>query len=129
MGKKVDAAQAREIESRYGYRLGGTSRTVTRLAGMTITLRERVAVLEAMTEGRATPPTDAEIAAHAATGGRWRARWMFMAGGWMFMAGGWMYMNAGEARRVREESFGSMLWWPLDANDRLCAWPVVELPC
>lgn len=91
----------------------------------------KVAELEAIIAGRTTPPTDAEINAHAAAGGSWMTR-----GGWGAMrfavhlsdpeyVRNW---REGEMRSVLDEGAPrtSMRWWSLDAEGRLCAWPGTE---
>lgn len=78
----------------------------------------RIAEMEAIIEGRTVPPTDAEIEAHYAAGGRW------------CIADG---AGAGDVRRVmstvreiagwHRERGATWRWIALDANRRPCAWP------
>jgi hypothetical protein len=89
-------------------------------------IRRVVAELDAaraIIDGRTTPPTEEEQAAHAATDGdEWLVR----------------YRVAYEGEFIFQESFtdlsgfydGGMIaerWWPLDADGRPCAWPTVTL--
>lgn len=85
-------------------------------------LRAEVAALRAVIDGRAVPPTDAEIDAHAAVGGKWRVRAQWSAGPRMSVDD----VNAwapGVARLLRGQE--NTHWWATDADDVLCAWPVV----
>ena len=73
----------------------------------------------AILEGRATPPTDAEIDAHERVGGVWI---IDHAEGPAFArfredARLWQRGYPGKARR----------WLPIDRDGRPCAWPVVEV--
>jgi len=80
-------------------------------------LRDDLDRLRAIVEGRTTPPTDAESAAHDAAGGAWLVAW-----------------RRGERPTVASIVSGPRVWWPtadvvtavaLDAQRRPCAWPVV----
>lgn len=66
--------------------------------------------LRAIIEGRTTPPTDAEIAAHRL----WRAT---PTGNAPTDA-----MGARYAAAIRD-SGGARRWWPIDEEGRPCAWP------
>ena len=78
--------------------------------------------LRAIVEGRSTPPTDAEIAAHAAAGGQWRTLGLRGFG----LSGDVLDGDASRAiRAVSERSRVPRRWWALDAEGRPCAWPVV----
>jgi hypothetical protein len=88
------------------------------------TLRAEAALLRSIIEGRTTPPTDAEIAAHEARGGTWRVVALSAYGkpplpSWDFVAGGFVQEVMGE------DSVGDYRCWPLDADGRPCAWPTV----
>ena len=86
------------------------------------TQRERDALRDII-EGRATPPTDSDIAVHVARGGLWRTRRTI--GDTMLSRDG---VDADRAERVRDEQArtgGVYLWWALDAHGRPCAWPEV----
>lgn len=72
--------------------------------------------LRAIVEGRTTPPTEAEAAAHDAAGGAWLIAW-----------------SRGDRPTVASIVSGPRVWWPeadvvsavaLDAQRRPCAWPV-----
>lgn len=71
-------------------------------------------------EGRTVPPTDAEIAVHAANGGRWR----FVTGRESFDL---LSERAAESWREGSSEWvaGSARWWALDSTGSPCAWPVV----
>ena len=119
----------------------GTAQTLTTqaaeiassAAAETARLRERVSDLEAVVAGlevilagRATPPTDAEVIAHCARGGRWRNDRMDRMD---------QQMSLGFARGHREGRIAHYViggrmpsrWWALDAENRPCAWPVVDI--
>ena len=103
--------------------------------------------LRAIVEGRATPPTAAEIEAHKTARGEWLhsyplgrvgGRWTFTVDLCAAPAGAVAYNGAelaeGEIVEVRDDGEGNDYyfplhpdahWWPLDANGRLCAWPKV----
>lgn len=75
-----------------------------------------VVALRAIIEGRTTPPTDAEAAAHHAAGGAWLVAW-----------------RRSNLPTVASIVSGPRVWWPkadvvgavaLDAERRPCAWPV-----
>lgn len=75
--------------------------------------------LRAIVEGRAEPPTDAEIAAHAKAGGAWHGATPH---GLV-----WSDESPTEARRKRTLGLTAR-WWALDSAGRPCAWPVTEAP-
>jgi len=78
--------------------------------------------LRAIIEGRTTPPTDAEIAAHWRAGGAWRAL------GLRGFALSKDTADRGEATilaALDRRSTVPRRWWPLDASGRPCAWPEV----
>lgn len=87
------------------------------------TLRAEAALLREIAEGRTRPPTDAEIAAHAAQRrpGLWLTR----------DDGGNVFVECGRATvaRLREEQRMAgdegTRWIALDASGRPCAWPTV----
>ncbi len=69
-------------------------------------------------EGRTTPPTDDEIAAHAAAGGVWVHS--------DETTGTYADNDPGETAACRAEGDGlNRRWLPLDAEGRPCAWPKV----
>jgi len=92
-----------------------------------------VVALHAIIEGRTEPPTDAEAAAHFATGGWWRS----LRHEYESELSGQRFMVSAQSRdypsdhfvavdRVQFASDGCVAtWWPLDAHGRPCAWPVV----
>lgn len=85
---------------------------------------QECARLRAIVDGRTTPPTDAEIAAHEAAGGKWRARTPLGGG-----VADTDMMSEGSALRwasVCRERGIAATWWALDAAGRPCAWPVVD---
>lgn len=81
--------------------------------------------LRAIIDGRSTPPTNAEIDAHDAGGGRWR--WVVTPDGVFRGFSGdlekWEPSCAVLDARHRA-AFYVTRWWPLDATGRPCAWPV-----
>lgn len=78
--------------------------------------------LRTIIAGRTTPPTDEDLAMHAATGGRWRTAHII--GTATLSRDG---MGADEAEHVRAQMLQSHVyrWWALDADRVPCAWPVV----
>ena len=87
-----------------------------------------VARLRAIVEGRTKAPTDDEVAAHAAAGGRWR--WIVRRpdGGVFESLSGeseWPPSDPLEGVTARIVAGASVTWWTLDAQRRPCAWPVV----
>jgi hypothetical protein len=71
--------------------------------------------LRATIDGRATPPTHAEIASHEARGGVW-----------LVMDSRGVLSALGEPlATARAERGSGRRWWPLDAECRPCAWPEV----
>jgi len=83
-----------------------------------------VAALRAIVAGRTVPPTDAEIAAHEAAGGRWRC---VVVGDCLLLCdmlpGGVVWYHA-ETLKVLD---ATGTWWALDATGRPCAWPVADV--
>ncbi len=81
--------------------------------------RAEAALMREAIEGRTTPPTDAEIAAHEAARGWWRTHNGAQPD----------LMTAAHARKFRAvlDAAGGYTtrWWPLDADGRPCAWPTV----
>lgn len=104
------------------------------LARTVVALHERVAELtrerdeaRAIIDGRATPPTDAEIAKHCAAGGRWRS---FVPGEFILSTGDGDAEDAQQTAAVQSANAlivgtRGVRWWALDAQCRPCAWPVV----
>lgn len=76
--------------------------------------------LRASVEGRPTAPTDAEIAAHEKTGGRWRC---LVPNSLVFCADA-LHGHAARYHRdtVAAAGFDSV-WWALGPDGRPCAWP------
>jgi hypothetical protein len=64
---------------------------------------------------RTTPPTAAEMAAHAVAGGVWLTAWPWRSGVWADAVV--------PALRARDAVEPGMTWLPLDAQRRPCAWP------
>ena len=71
--------------------------------------------------GRTTPPTDAEIAAHAAADGIWLVR-----AGWRDGRQSIDFVQswAPQIARLLRDEYDSTWWLPLDATQMPCAWPV-----
>lgn len=99
-----------------------TVATVNRLSGLLDRMERmermeaRVAELEAIIAGRTTPPTDAEIEAHAATGGSW-------------LTGDTVTWAPESLRAMRdggEVAANGCAWIALDADNRPCVWPEVS---
>jgi hypothetical protein len=81
--------------------------------------RAELLALRAIVEGRTTAPTVAEIAANP---GPWLVQ---------YVDGGYDVLDDRSARALARLEFGHSVrpvrWWPLDADGRPCAWPVVEV--
>lgn len=82
----------------------------------------RIASLQAAVAGREDPPTDAEIAAHEAEGGRWRC----VVPGALSMSADALHGHAARLHRdtVLAAGFDS-LWWALDRRAGFDPWPTV----
>lgn len=76
-----------------------------------------VIALHAVVDGRETPPTDAEIQAHAKTDGRWLVQSEYA----VFISED----PPTDARDHRLKPPRSARWWALDATGKPCPWPVV----
>lgn len=82
--------------------------------------------LRAIIEGRTTPPTEAEIAAHEAAGGRWRS---VVPGEWILSTDDGDAEDARKTIGVQSANAAivatcGVTWWAHDADHRPCAWPV-----
>lgn len=95
----------------------------------TVAMRDGLAECErlrAIVEGRTTPPTDAEIDAHIATGCKWRCT---ADHGFDVRDGNSRIMKMW-ARCARDEDTVTVItntrWWALDAAEMPGAWPVVN---
>jgi len=71
--------------------------------------------LHAIIEGRATPPTDAELAAHAERGALWMVA---HERGDIFAT-----MMSWPSSRDWHVGKGATRWWPFTIDGRPCAWP------
>lgn len=81
-----------------------------------------VVALRAIIEGRTVPPTDAEIAAHHAAGGRWRC----LVPNRLWQSKDAMHDSTARIQRATlEVDGGPAVWWSIDSTGRPCAWPVV----
>lgn len=88
--------------------------------------------LRAIIAGRTDAPTDAEIAAHYATGGWWRSfrhayemdhnGLRFTVGAQSHDYGSAHFVEVDRAQFARDGHVAT--WWPIDADGRPCAWPV-----
>ena len=88
--------------------------------------RERDA-LRAIIDGRTTPPTDEEIAAHCGAGGRWRS---IGPGDFILSTGDGDAEDAQQTAAVQHANAdivtrAGVRWWAIDAQGRCSAWPVV----
>jgi len=95
------------------------------LAATVIAQAAEIERLRAIVDGRATPPTDAEIAAHEAAGGWWRCAPDGDRRGLPPLES----FRSDTARAVTSWAYvmgHTIRWWALDAQCRPCAWPVVK---
>lgn len=123
--ERAERAEARvaEMEARLQFADDGLKKLTDAgwsLATQRDRLRARVAELEAIIAGRTTPPTDEEIEAHAAAGGRWvvsHPRGLF----------GWLAKSEIDAIRTRAAADGwdGVAWLSVASDGRPCAWPTV----
>lgn len=81
-----------------------------------------VSRLRAIIEGRTTPPTDEEIAAHAATGGRWAVSTRDGSADLVTLPRAVHLL-----RDERAPRYAPKRWVALDTDCRPCAWPIVEV--
>lgn len=85
-------------------------------------LRAEIEALRATIAGRAVAPTPAELAAHAARGGRWRTVLQVgdpaLCGDMLDAAAAERLVSAQRAKRLHV-----YLWWATEADGELCAWP------
>ena len=80
------------------------------------TLRAEAALLREIIEGRTTPPTDAEIEAHAAAGCGW----------WLIVTEhSFDYDMPDAVARDEWVQAGAVRWCPCADDGRPCAWPTV----
>lgn len=113
-----DAALAHAAELEAALRV--VRSTAEREAADVLALRAERDALRAVIEGRTTPPTDEEVAAHAAAGGQWRTLGLRGFG----LSGDVLDGDASRAiRAVSERSRVPRRWWALDAEGRPCGWP------
>lgn len=96
--------------------LDGMMVSIERIASVRDTARAAADALRAIVEGRAEAPTNAEVDAHFAAGGRWILRWSD--GTFGHARGPCAVTDAREPGVVT-----AVRWWPLDATGRPCAWP------
>lgn len=113
----VSADEAR-VFAQVAERTGHGDSLTARLARTVIAQAERIATLEAIVEGRTTPPTDAEIAAHDATGATWMIA--HRDGQIVVTAMSW------PSSRDWHVAKGAVRWWALTIDGRPCAWPEVS---
>lgn len=81
-------------------------------------LASTVIALHAIVEGRTVAPTDAELAAHDATGATWMVA--HRDGQIVVTAMSW------PSSRDWHVAKGAVRWWPLTSDGRPCAWPEVS---
>lgn len=129
-------AHAREL--RLGVAVLADVTDATNVLGALLTKRATAAEAErdelrAIVDGRTEAPTDEEIAAHCAQGGRWRSA----THAHTVCFGGATYRvpaRSHEASTLPGAQSDRDLhalddivarWWPLDSEGRPCAWPVV----
>lgn len=81
-----------------------------------------LAALRAILDGRTTPPTEAEIRAHASAGGGWLFAWDTAAGPTQEVAFHGLTVLEALAHAAELDSLSFAL--PLGPDRRPCAWPV-----
>lgn len=95
---------------------GALSLAAPDLARTVVAQADELARLRAVVAGSTTPPTDEDIAVHAAAGGFWQAR---LADGPLMHAGP---RDAALLRWLRDDGALAQVW-VLDATGRPCGWP------
>ena len=100
---------------------------VKSLAHTVIARAAEIASLRAIIDGRTTPPTDEEIAAHCGAGGRWRS---IVPGDFILSTGDGDAEDARQTSAVQHANAAivtraGVRWWAIDAQGRCSAWPVV----
>ena len=90
----------------------------------TFRLTRELATARKIIDGRTTPPSDAEMAAHAATGGAWLVC-PSPRQGEHTRGTGHVRVTISTADSWRRHGY-ARIWWPLDADGRPCAWPEVQ---
>ena len=116
--KLVSADKARAVIELHEAAIAGTKDitvVVTVLAAQAPALARTVIALHAIIEGRATPPTDAELAAHAERGALWMVA---HERGDIFAT-----MMSWPSSRDWHVGKGATRWWPFTIDGRPCAWP------
>jgi len=84
--------------------------------------------LRAILEGRTTPPTDAEIDAHAATGGAWLVAIAITDGALPALVVADHHAARRYARQDPKAEWTATRWIAVGADRRPTTWPVVEVP-
>lgn len=84
--------------------------------------------LRAIVNGRTTPPTDAEIEVHCASGGRWRS---IVPGEFILSTGDGDAVDARQTSAVQRANAlivnaRGVRWWAITSDGRPCAWPVMS---
>ena len=82
-------------------------------------LRTMLAEAREIIEGRTAAPTDAEIAAHRASGGAWLCAPLAPSGA---ACDPWVE----DDRTIHKRRNTSARWWALDGNRCPCAWPTMR---
>ena len=132
-GRMVSAARARQME-RAATHGAATMRDHERATGdedraeeyrthaedldAAAMLARSVIAMHAIIEGRAIPPTNAELAAHDELGATWMIA--HLDGRIVVAAVSW------PSSRDWHVAKGAVRWWPLASDGRPCAWPEVK---
>jgi hypothetical protein len=90
--------------------------------------RQRETELQAIIDGRITPPTEPEMVDHEAAGGLWR--WVSTMNGAVIHGcsedgARWIYVDPMASLPKRVGAVYETRYWALNAKRQLCAWPKV----
>lgn len=119
--EEIDAMPSEEM-ARLFAAAPALRRTVIELHARVAELTRERDEAHAIIEGRATPPTDEEIAVHQAHGGEWLG---FRADGPPWRRGAVIADFTYSEEHVRA-AHRCARWWAIDAEGRPCAWPVTQ---
>lgn len=129
MARLFAAAPAlrRAVIALYG-RVAAHEEDVERATAERDVARAEAISLRAIIEGRPSPPTDAEIEVHCASGGRWRS---IVPGEFILSTGDGDAVDARQTSAVQRANAlivnaRGVRWWAITSDGRPCAWPVMS---
>lgn len=115
----MDDKRLAEIEAEFCPTIGVTREPSHGVPALIAEVRR----LRAIIAGRTTPPTDAEIDAHASQGGGWQVQWVVGTPTQRYVGDEFgSFHDPADARQWRS-SGDIMRWISVDAEGRPCEWP------